>query len=366
MRCVVVKEDIFEPVTRAEKSTGKNHTLPILSCVLLSVQKNNLTVTATNLEVGVEYSVPVQDSTEGVVAVSGAVLAQTISTFPTGSKIILEVQGGYLSIQGAGSESKIALQDTNEFPNLPKVDTKQQFTLPAKVLRDAITSVSYCASTSTIKPELSSVYIYPHGGTLITTATDSFRLAEKQVPLQQPVTSEPFLVPARSTADMLKILELTSDNVTVSINDHQLSLQTEQAYITLRLTTGVFPDYTQIIPKSFITEATILRADLERVLRRAAVFADQFNQTTLTLTPKKKQFSIFTQHTAVGETKDTLSAIVKGDELTIRFNQRYLLDALHSITTDSIVLQFAGTAQPAVIRPVGDTTFLYLVMPMNR
>jgi DNA polymerase-3 subunit beta len=280
--------------------------------------------------------------------------------------VTLEANNSHLSVTGAGSQSKIALQNKEEFPTLPTVEGGEEFSLPAKALSDGIQSVAYCASTSAIKPELSSVYIHPDGTALITAATDSFRLAEKKVPLKKPTSTNPFLIPARSVSDILKFLETGTDDIQIASNDHQLSLNTSNAYITLRLTAGTFPDYTQIIPKTYITEATMLRFDFEHVLRRAAVFADQFNQTTLTIVPKKKQCTIHTQHASVGETTDMLTAALTGEEISIKFNQRYLLDALHPIATDSIVLQCSGQAQPAVIRPVGDTTFLYLVMPMNR
>lgn len=366
MRCTLTKEDFLESVIRAEKTTGKNHTLPVLSCVLLVVEGDMLTITATNLEVGVQYTVPIKDGQNGSSAVSGAVLAQVVTTLQTGSVITLEAQKGYLVVSGAGSQSKLALQDTEEFPRIPAIDTTQTFSLPAKSFSEAIMSVSYCASTSTIKPELSSIYIHPNGGSLTAVATDSFRLAEKKIVLKNPVSIDPFLIPARSASDVLKFLELAEDTVTVSVTEHQLALTAPNAYITLRLTAGTFPDYTQIIPKTFITEATMVRFDIERVLRRAAVFTDQFNQTTLTINPKKKQCTVHTQHASVGETTDSVPSALTGEELTIRFNQRYLLDSLQSIATDSVVFQFAGQSQPAIIRPIGDTTFLYLVMPMNR
>lgn len=366
MQCTCVREDILEPLVLAEKTTGKNHTLPVLSCVLLNVTGTQLTITATNLEVGVRYTVPIQNGKNGSAAVLGSTLAQTINTLPAGSSITFSVEGNHLTIRCAGGQSKIALHDTAEFPILPTVQQGTTITTDAHVLATAITQVSLFASNSVIKPELSSVYVHFDGGVLVTVATDSFRLAEKRIPLQTPVSADPFLIPIRSVPDLLKILERTHDTITISLTEHQLSVDTPNAYITMRLTSGTFPDYTQIIPKTFITEATLLTADFDKVLRRAAVFTDQFNQTTLSLNPKKKQFSIHTQHATVGETTDSISAALSGDELTIKFNQRYLLDALHSIYTDSISLQFAGQSNAAIIRPVGDTTFLYLVMPMNR
>lgn len=366
MQCSVSKEVLFESVTRAEKVAGKHHTLPILSCILLSVKDTILTITATNLEIGVAYHIPVQTSKEGSVAVSGSILANVINTLPNGAQIIFTNTQGFLVIESVGTVSKIAVQNINDFPTLPKVEHTQEIILPSKALHTALTNVSFCASNSTIKPELSSIFIHIDGGVLVAAATDSFRLAEKRVPLTKSTTTEPFLIPNRSIPDLIKLLEHAPEYITLRINNHQLSITTPNAYLTLRLVSGTFPDYTQIIPKEFITEIKILCFDFERTLRRAAIFADQFNQTTFDIKPKKKKCTIHTQHATIGEITDELQTTVSGEDLNIRFNQRYLLDALHSITSDTICMQFAGQSQPAIIRPIGDTSYIYLVMPMNR
>jgi DNA polymerase III subunit beta len=366
MKCTVVREQILDAVTQVEKLTVKNHTLPVLACVLLEVKGDELFLTSTNLEVGLRFSVPVSDIEEGVVAVSGGVLSHVISSLPSGTKISLSTSTGYLTVSSSEGVSKLAVQEADDFPVLPEVSDGVEIEVPAKKFKEAITAVVYCASTSTIKPELSSVFVHVNNGTLVTAATDSFRLAEKKISLKKVVNTEPFLIPSKSTASLLRVLDKIEEDISIKTNNHQLSITLSNIYITLRLTTGSFPDYTQIIPKEFVTEATVLLFDFERVLRKASVFSDQFNQTTLTISPKNKKFTAHTKNDTIGETTDNVPAAISGEDLVINFNQRYLIDSLHSITSDSITLQFAGQSQPAVVKPVGNDGFLYLVMPMNR
>ena len=366
MECTVIREQLLEAVLHTEKTTVKNHTLPVLSCVHIEVSGDTLLLSATNLEVGLRYTLPVSDAKDGVVAVSGAVLSHVISSLPSGTSVTLRQDEGHLVVSSSEGKSKIALQEAEDFPVLPEVEDGESITLPAKELREAIQAVVYCASTSTIKPELSSVFVHPDGSVLVTAATDSFRLAEKRVPLKESVEIEPFLIPGKSTGAILKVLEKVEGMVTLVTNQHQLSVTVDSVYLTLRLVSGSFPDYTQIIPKEFVTEATMLVHDIERVLRKATAFSDQFNQTTLTVSPTGKQFSIHTKNEHVGETTDTVQAALTGEDLTISFNHKYLIDSLHSISTDSISIQFAGQSQPAIVKPIGDEGFVYLVMPMNR
>ncbi len=366
MKCTVTREQLLEPVVQADKITVKKHTLPVLGCVVLEVTEDTLTITATNLEVGVRYSVSVTQTEQGVVAISGSVLSHVISSLSNGAEVHLSTEEGYLLVESVEGVSRLALQSVEDFPTLPEVRDAVEISLPVKEFRDTVGAVLYCASTSTIKPELSSVFVHAHQGFLIAAATDSFRLAEKRTVLKNSVDADPFLLPSKTAGILLRTLEGMEGEVTLVTNKHQLSIRFPSLYITLRLTAGTFPDYTQVIPKEFSTEATVLVLDFERVLRKASIFSDQFNQTTLSVSPKKKNFEVFTKNDTVGETKDILHAALTGEDITIRFNQKYLIDSLHSISSDSITLQFGGAFQPAVIRPVGNDGFLYLVSSMNR
>lgn len=366
MKCTTTREQLLTPLAYTERTTGKNLSLPVLACVLLEVQKNTLSLSATNLEIGVRYSIPIADAVEGRVAVPASTFLQVVTSLPSGCSLTIETEKGCLVLKSAGGTTRLTLHEADEFPELPMVEDGVTYTLPTKAFKDALISVAYCASSSSIKPELASVFVSIDGSTLVTCATDSFRLAESSIPLAQPITGTPFLVPARSVQDVVRSLEQVGEKVELVLNEHQLSITAPGHYMTTRLTTGTFPDYRAIIPKEFVTEATLLRADLERVLKKASAFSDQFNQTTLTVNPTTKTFTVHTENTTVGETTDTVPATLAGEEIEIRFNHRYLLEALHSIVADSIMIRFSGKSHPALVQPMGDAGFQYLVMPMNR
>jgi DNA polymerase III subunit beta len=366
MKCRATKEQLLPAILNTERTTGKNQTLPILACILLEVQGTTWRCTATNLEVGIRHEVLVHDTEDGKVAVRGSVLAQVIGSLPQGASVTLTAEGTHLLVESVSGSSRIAVQDVEEFPSLPVVQDGVRVELPQKALFDTLTSVSHCASTNTIKPELASVYVRAHNGTLTTVATDSFRLAEKKVALKKPVDAEPFLIPSRSVQDLLRVLEQTESPVELCVGEHQLSLEVGSLFLTLRLTAGTFPDYEQIIPKEFVTEATMLVADFEQALKRASIFSDKYNQVLVQMDPVSGKVTVHTENSAVGDTTDSVSATVTGEELATRFNQRYVQEAFGPIATDSFVFSFSGVSHPAIIRPVGDDSYRYLVMPMNR
>ncbi len=366
MQCKTTREQILTPVTHAERSVGKNPTLPVLSCILLEVSEHTLSCSATNLEVGLRATIPVSDGEDGKTAVPGSVLAQVLSALPQGAQVTLRTEGTHLMVESASGRARVSTQDAEDFPVLPSVENGVDITLPQRALVETLSSVAHCASASSIKPELASVFVLAQNGTLTAAATDSFRLAEKKFSLKSPASADAFLVPARSVQDLLRILEPNDEPVTLSIGEHQLSLEANGVFLTLRLTAGTFPDYTQIIPKEFYSEATMLVADFERALKKASIFSDRFNQMTITASADQEYLEVHTENSSVGDTTDRVPATLTGEPVTISFNQRYVQDAFGPIATDSFVFAFTNASRPAVIRPVGDESYRYLVMPMNR
>ena len=128
----------------------------------------------------------------------------------------------------------------------------------------------------------------------------------------------------------------------------------------------MFPDYKQILPTHPTTEVTILKQDFINSLKISNIFADKFNQITIFVNLKQKLFELQSKNTDIGENITTVPSVLSGEEVTANFNYKYIIDSFQSINTDSLVLQLSGTNKPMIIRPIGDSSFLYLIMPMNR
>jgi DNA polymerase-3 subunit beta len=139
----------------------------------------------------------------------------------------------------------------------------------------------------------------------------------------------------------------------------------ETRYVS-RIVDGTFPNYNEIMPKKFETEATVLKNDFAEMLRKARVFSGNDQHVGLHVYPKRKIFSATARSSEVGEMSDSIDAALSGEDLDINFHIGYLADCLPVIESDSIVLGFSGPGKPLVIRGVSDSSFTYLVMPLNR
>ncbi|MSR70605.1 DNA polymerase III subunit beta [Candidatus Kaiserbacteria bacterium] len=358
-------ETLKNAAATAARFVERKANLPVLSCVLLTLEGSRLTIRATNLECGVEIVIPAKVVNGGVVAVPAAVLAGFLSN-TRGKTVSAQLVGEVFKIETERASASIKTLPHEDFPVLPRVSAEKSFTVKAADFVRAIHSVAYCASLSAIKPELQSVLLYGNAGKLTAVATDSFRLAEKQIPLRSGGTVPEMLLPARNAAELMRILEGVGGDVEFYYNDNQLSTQTDGTYYTSRLLDGTFPNYRQILPKTFTTEAVVLREDMATALKSLSVFADKFAQVSLAIEPAKKAMLLTSRNPDVGEQISTVKAAVEGDSVAVSFNGRYLADSLQAVGGDSVRLHSNGPGKAMLIKDASDDSFLYLAMPMNR
>lgn len=360
------KKKLMEAVSVVSRFAGlKNTTLPTLTGICIVAGDGGIKLRATNLEIGIDLHLEGKIEEEGVVVVPAQTLKEICLSFDPTGEVKLTSDGESLTMRSKSGTSTLRTLPSDDFPTLPTAPTSgATLSFSSSDLISLIQTVLPYASTSMIRPELASVYIQNSGGTLTFVATDSFRLAEKKTTLS--AHPEPFtvLIPARNLALILS--SLPEEEVTLTIDEHQCEFRFTQGTITSRLTQGTYPDYTQIIPKKFICETTLLKKDLEHGLRRTSIFSDVFQKITLRTSPETKEIVLEAKNNDVGETQEHLSGQVSGEEVQLSFNHKYLLAPLPSIPQDTITLSLSGIGRAAVIRGQNDASFLYLVMPMNQ
>ena len=358
-------EEIRNIISQVERITGKNLTLPVLNSILLIASGKSLKLRSTNLSLGIEVEIPAKIEKEGIVAVSGSVLLGIFSNVFQNENILLEDIDGNLIIKTKKSKIKIKGQPHDDFPTIPRV-VGMSFDIEPKKIIDGIKSVYYSSSVSDIKPEISSVFLYTNEENLVFVSTDSFRLAEKKIKIKGLPEITGILIPFKNISEILRVFGESKSDIKVCFNKNQISFSSEGIYLTSRVIDGVFPDYRQIIPKSSTANAVVLKQDLLNALKLSNIFSDKFNQVSLKITPKEKVFELSSANNDIGENKTYLDAAATGENVELGFNYKYFLDCFQSIYTDSVSIKFSGAASPIIVSPVGDNSFLYLIMPMNR
>ncbi len=351
--------------TVARFAERRGATLPALMSILIIANEEGIKMRATNLEAGIDLKVPGMCHTPGAVAVPATFLQQIAASLAPLGSIELTHTGDILLLSSGTGKLSLKTTPYEDFPSIPFPEhPKNKLTLQSATLKSILTSIASCASTSSVRPELASIYLSVEGGMLTAAATDSFRLAEKKVPLTTKSAQGTFLIPAKNALEIAQALP--EEDITISFDEHQCAFVSDSATLVSRLTNAAYPDYRQIIPKESITEATILRKDFETALKRTSIFADSFQKVRLTFDTKKKQLALFARNQEVGESTESLPAKVVGETIQLSFNHRYLSTILSLTGAESLSFSAAGIGRPLLIRGLGDSSLLYLVSPMNQ
>lgn len=365
MKITTPHPQLIKTLELISRISTKHVTLPVLQCALIMAENNKILIKATNLELSIEVEIKGVIEEEGIIAVPMNTLLQSIQ-YINQSEISLSEDSGVLLIESKQTNTSIKSISFEEFPNIYHLEgggvkiNRSLFALGIK-------TTAFAASQSSIKPELGSVFIQQkkeHSLTFV--STDSFRLMEKVVPQKGVILDNSFLVPQKNAIELARICDLLESDPVLVVTENQCSLDfsSEGVYVTSRLVSGTFPDYEQIIPKEYSTHVTLLKSDLVNAFKKTSVFLNKFQQVTLSLS--KDCVIISSQNAEVGQITDIIKAVVDGEDLSLNFNQHYLIEPLSHIADDSLILHFAGIGRPLVITGVSDNTLRYLVMPMNR
>lgn len=360
-------EKIKKTLMMVERVVGKNLTLPVLESILFIAEGNTLTLRATNLSIGIETKIAAKVEKEGSVAIKGGTLSSLFSALNTkdNSTIKLELNNNSLIFKTNNNNISLNSVPSDDFPTIPVIEGKN-FSIKSRKFIEGVKSVYYSASISEIKPEIGSVYIYPDENFIYFVSTDSFRLAEKKIKIKDNLDFPGVLIPFKNIIEIMKIFDDIEDELKITVQKNQIAISAPGIYLTSRIIDGIFPDYKQIIPKEATTEAVVLKQDFMSSLKIANIFADKFNQVNFEIKPKSKIFKIKSKNSDIGENTTNISSALNGEDVLTGFNYKYIYDCFQSIPEDSLNLKLNGNNHAMIITGVGDNTFKYLIMPMNR
>ncbi len=365
MEIIIPHPQLVKALELITKISTKHVTLPVLQCVLITVIEDKIIFKATNLELSIEVVVKGVINETGTIAIPASTFLQSIQ-YINQSDVTLRVEEGVLLIESKQTNTSIKSISADEFPNIHKLEG-DGILLNRSLFALGIKTTAFAASQSSIKPELGSVYIQQKKEqTLTFVSTDSFRLMEKTVAQKGVILNHSFLVPQKNAVELARICDLLESDPALIVTENQCALDfsEEGVYLTSRLVSGSFPDYEQIIPKEYVTKVTLFKNDLQSAFKKTSVFLNKFLQVSLMVT--EKTVTISSQNNEVGHITDTINAAVEGEELSLNFNQQYVIEPLSHISEESIILNFAGIGRPLVITGASDKSLRYLVMPMNR
>lgn len=377
MKLSCTRENLYQGLSITSHTGGKNANLPILNNILLRADIGGLKLTATNLELTITCTIRGKVDQPGEYTLPAKLFVDYVSLLPN-ERVDLDLLDHALSVTCDKTKTKINGLPANEFPLIPPVTGGVRFAVPASAFDAALGNVLFAVATNEARQALTGVFMHFDGmnDQVVLAATDSYRLAEKIIPLAERVEGErKTIVPSRTLAELRRILSVLRDNadapenVDIELTESQIVFRYGTVELSSRTVEGVYPDYRQIIPKSASTEITVDKAAFAQAIKRTSLFSKTgLFDVKLEIDPIEKNITLSAADVGRGENTVSIEGDVTGIANAAVLNFRYLLDGVNAMMSDRVVLKFIDAMNPCVVVPEnrpGDK-YLYIVMPIRQ
>lgn len=374
MKFLCTKENLVSILNLTAPLTGKNMNLPVLTHVLLSANESNVECAATNLEIAIRGHLRAKVDVPGSFAVPAKTLFDFVSLLPDG-QVEVELVGNELMVKSGTSRTKIKGTPSDEYPVIPPVEEKQNYAVSAEALREGIAKTAIAAAKNDIRPELAGIFFgffTDRYSGLLLAATDSYRLAEHRVPVDQGTSPMRCIVPLRAAYELGRLISLAramdkETLVRISVGENQLAARYDGFELVTRLVDGVYPDYAQIIPSSFKTLALFPRDVMVNRIKAAGIFAAAgVGAVSFDVNASGQTIGVSSTSTQMGEYSSEAEAEITGPENSVLLNHRYVLEGLQQMSGDAVAFKMNGSDTPCILQGNNDSAYLYIVMPIRQ
>lgn len=367
MRVSISKDALLGAIQQVQSVVEKKNTVQILSNVLLTAKDQKISISATDLEVGMKVIVDAQVEKEGRVTISAKHFQDIIRELQTGQLTISKKENDWVEIVSGKSRFNIVSLSADEFPSLPNFEEKTYFEANAKAFLEMIRKTSFAVSTDATRYHLNGVYFERLENNLMRmTATDGHRLSyiDHEVFLQTPEIKRGIIIPKKGLSELEKLLSLAKDQIKLSIDRGYIYSTTGNIYLFVRLIEGEYPDYKQVIPKSAEKMASMNREVLMSALRRVSLLAHEKSKG-VKLSLKANTLEISSSNPDMGEAVEEIEIQYGGEALEIGYNAKYLLECLPVIESDEIEFRFKDRLSPGTFQGSTQKNHTYILMPMR-
>ena len=382
MKVTILQENLAHGLSIVSRAVSPRSTLPVLANVLIATDEGRLRLSATNLELGITCWIGAKIEEEGSTTVPARTFVDLVATLPAEQvNFSLNSANQTLNVRCGASNTDIKCIDAQEFPPLPVPEMEGAIQINVADFKEMIQQVVFAASVDEARPVLMGVLMTVDKDTISMAAADGFRLSVRKAtlsqPAPQPVTA---IIPGRALSELARV---TSPALSAGAADGdemismvmpkgrgQVIFHVKDVELVSQLIDGAFPDYQQIIPRSYKSRTLLPTQALLKACKQAEIFAREGSnvarlniKSSGELEPGTVEISAQSEETGSNET--VVAATIEGIGLLIAFNVKYMREVLEVIKTPNVALETSAANAPGVIRPVGDDNFLHVIMPMH-
>lgn len=374
MECTFNLKLLKQAISFLQKAIPSKPQLPILSSILMEVNENQVTFSATDLFLGIKTTIPAKVKKTGKIAIPGEIFKQIIHSLSSADQLNLKLINNQVLLTASNTKTKLTIQTADDYPAFPEVEGKE-FTIETQALKNIKQRVGFAAGLDQTRPILTAIMFEFKQSALRAVATDGFRLSVLDQPYQNNKTDQDeddslntFLLPAKAVDEIVKILEHLDQSSATLVISHELKqvrCQLGNTTMYIRLIEGDYPPYEKIIPSDFAFKTSLDSSSWNEQLKRASLFAKDissivkfnFEQDKLKITASSPTLGSYEGEIGI------LEEIKSGQE--IAFNVFYLLEFVQAIESETIVFQMNESLKPAQLSVAEMPSWFYIIMPFR-
>ncbi|WP_156289942.1 DNA polymerase III subunit beta [Oceanobacillus salinisoli] len=376
MKFIIQREQLISSVQNVMKAISSRTVIPILTGIKIEAKQHGITLTGSDSDVSIESYIPAEEDEkvnieqieEGSIVLQAKYFPDIVRKLPEKTVEIEADSSLKVTIRSGKAEFILNGQDAEEYPQLPKIQTDDSFEIPVDILKSMIKQTVFAISTMETRPILTGVNINLSDSLLTFIATDSHRLASREVPISSTnIEFKNIVVPGKSLNELNKILVDSEEKVEISVTNNQILFRTKYLNFLSRLLDGNYPETSRLIPEQSKTNIQVKTKELLGTIDRASLLAKEERNNVVRLSTQGSGLIEITSNSPeIGNvTEDLTVQAMEGEELKISFSSKYMIDALKAIEYDEVSISFTGAMRPFIIRPVNDDSILQLILPVR-
>jgi DNA polymerase III subunit beta len=360
----IARSELLEALSVANKGMSSRSTLPILSGVLFEAVDGELRLQATDLEVSVKHTVPALVEHQGQSVLPGKILTDIVRSLPEAA-VTIETDGQMCAIKCQHVAFSLKTLNAADFPRFPEVSVEKKVELPADTIAKTVRQVSKAVSRDETRAILTGILVVIEGPSVKMVATDSYRLALKELVLETRAGEDiEVVVPGRALEEVTR-LAAGAERISIGVTENQIVFEFANTVFVTRRIEGTFPNYKQIIPKESGTVLTSTTEEVIAAVKRVSLMALHNSPLKLSVSSADQTLSLTATTQDVGDASEDLMVKAEGDDTQIAFNHGFLMDGLHSVGSETVKIEIQSQLKPGLLRSVEEDGFLYVLMPVR-
>jgi DNA polymerase-3 subunit beta len=364
MKISGARGDILDALSVVNRGLSSRSTLPILSSVLLSASGDSLTLQSTDLEVSVRHRMSVKVDDEGSCVIPGKLLLDIVRSLPEAAVTIDASNKDRAQITAEHASFEVRTLHAEDFPKFPEVQPDRAVDLPVETVAEAVKQVARSASRDETRPVLTGVLMVVDTGRLRMVATDSYRLAVREVSLDEPIEDFEIVVPSKAVEEIPR-LAAGQERFKLGIAENQVVFEAgETTYVSRRIE-GKFPNYKQLVPSEAETTVKIDRGEFLESVKRVSLLAQQNAPLRVAIDPAEATMTLTASTPDVGDAQEALMVEAEGEKVEIAFNAAFLAEGLQAAQEETVAVEVTTPLKPGVLRSIGGEEFIYILMPVR-